>query len=89
MAANLSQPQLENSFSNIPPKYTEIHLYLGEISLGVFFKYENKTIEEYNIRNDYGISIVGIIKKNGQTIINPDPKTKLSTSDILLINRCR
>ena len=33
----------------------------------------------------YDVNIVGIIKGNGESIINPDPNTLLNTNDIILL----
>ena len=85
MAAMLSKPQVEDSISVISPKHADMNLTLDEISLRGLFSYENKTIKESQIREKYGITIVGIIKKNGETKINPSSDTKLSTSDTVLL----
>ena len=85
MAAILSKPQVEDSISVISPKHTDINLTIEEISLRGLFIYENKTISESKIREDFQLTIVGIIKKNGESVINPDSNTKLSTSDKVLL----
>ena len=85
MAAILARPQVEDSISVISPKHADMNLTLDEISLRGFFKYENKSIKVLKIREEYGKSIVGIIKKNGETMINPLSDTKLSTSDKVLL----
>ena len=84
MAAILSNPQVEYSISLISPKHTDMNLILDEISLRGFFEFENKTIRETKIQEIYGVTIVGIIKKNGKTITNPTSEIKLSTSDKVL-----
>ena len=85
MAAILSKLQVEDSISVISSKHTDINLTIEEISLRAVFIYENKTINESKIRENFQLTIVGIIRKNGESIINPDSNTKLSTSDKVLI----
>ena len=85
MAAILSKPQVEDSISVISPKHSDINLTIEEISLRGLFEYENKTIKQSKIREDFGLTIVGIIKMNGESTINPNSNTKLSTSDKILL----
>ena len=85
MAAILARPQVEDSISVISPKHADMKLTLDEISLRGVFKYQNKNIKDSKIWEDCGISIVGIIKKNGETMINPLSDTKLSASDKVLL----
>ena len=48
-------------------------------------EYNNVTINESRIREDYDVTIVGIIKDTGESIINPEPNTLLNTNDIILL----
>ena len=85
MAEMLAKPQVEDSISVVSPKHSDLNLTLDEISLKNCKEYNNVTINESRIREDYDVSIVGIIKDTGESIINPEPNTLLNTNDIILL----
>ena len=85
MAEMLSKPQVEDSISVVSPKHADLNLTLDEISLKNCKEYDNVTINESKIRENYDVNIVGIIKDNGESIINPQPDTLLNTNDIILL----
>ena len=85
MAEMLSKPQVEDSISVVSPKHADLNLTLDEISLKNCKEYDNVTINDSKIRENYDINIVGIIKDNGESIINPEPDTLLNTNDIILL----
>ena len=85
MAEMLSKPQVEDSISVVSPKHADLNLTLDEISLKNCKEYDNVTINDSKIRENYDVNIVGIIKDNGESIINPEPDTLLSTNDIILL----
>jgi len=85
MAEMLSKPQVEDSISLIPNKHKELNLTLDEISLRGFDSFNEKTIMECQIKEKYNILIIGIVKKEGKTIINPNSEAILKTSDKLLL----
>ena len=85
MAEMLSKPQVEDSISVVSPKHADLNLTLDEISLKKCKEYDNVTINESKIRENYDVNIVGIIKDNGESIINPQPDTLLNTNDIILL----
>ena len=85
MAEMLSKPQVEDSISVVSPKHADLNLTLDEISLKNCKEYDNVTINNSKIRENYDINIVGIIKDNGESIINPEPDTLLNTNDIILL----
>ena len=85
MAEMLSKPQVEDSISVVSPKHADLNLTLDEISLKKCKEYDNVTINDSKIRENYGVNIVGIIKDNGESIINPEPDTLLNTNDIILL----
>ena len=85
MAEMLSKPQVEDSISVVSPKHADLNLTLDEISLKKCKEYDNVTINDSKIRENYDVNIVGIIKDNGESIINPEPDTLLSTNDIILL----
>ena len=85
MAEMLSKPQVEDSISVVSPKHADMNLTLDEISLKKCKEYDNVTINDSKIRENYDVNIVGIIKDNGESIINPEPDTLLNTNDIILL----
>ena len=85
MAEMLSKPQVEDSISVVSPKHSDLNLTLDEISLKKCKEYDNVTINDSKIRENYDVNIVGIIKDNGESIINPEPDTLLNTNDIILL----
>tara|TARA_B100001123_G_C15240021_1_gene998725 strand:+ start:649 stop:1653 length:1005 start_codon:yes stop_codon:yes gene_type:complete len=85
MAEMLSKPQVEDSISVVSPKHADLNLTLDEISLKNCKEYDNVTINDSKIRENYDVNIVGIIKDNGESIINPEPDTLLNTNDIILL----
>ena len=85
MAEMLSKPQVEDSISVVSPKHADLNLTLDEISLKKCKEYDNVTINDSKIRENYDVNIVGIIKDNGESIINPEPDTLLNTNDIILL----
>ena len=85
MAEMLSKPQVEDSISVVSPKHADLNLTLDEISLKKCKQYDNVTINDSKIRENYDVNIVGIIKDNGESIINPEPDTLLNTNDIILL----
>jgi len=42
-------------------------------------------IKDSKIREDYDVTIIGIIRNTGESIINPEPDTILNTSDTILL----
>ena len=85
MAEMLAKPQVEDSISVVSPKHSDLNLTLDEISLKNCKEYNNVTINESRIREDFDVNIVGIIKGTGESIINPEPNTLLNTNDIILL----
>jgi len=85
MAEMLAKPQVEDSISVVSPKHSDLNLTLDEISLKNCKEYNNVTINESRIREDYDVTIVGIIKDTGESIINPESNTLLNTNDIILL----
>ena len=85
MAEMLAKPQVEDSISVVSPKHSDLNLTLDEISLKNCKEYNNVTINESRIREDFDVNIVGIIKSTGESIINPEPNTLLNTNDTILL----
>lgn len=45
----------------------------------------NKSIKEENIRRKTGITVIAIIRKDRETIINPPPDTKIEAGDTIVV----
>ena len=84
MAEILAKPQVEDSISVISSKHSDLNLTIDEISLSGLGKYDGVTIKDSKIKEDFSISIVGIIKKDGKTQINPVSDTVLEIEDTIL-----
>lgn len=85
IAEMLSKPQVEDSISLIPNKHMDLNLTFDEISLKGFESFHKTSIKDCQIKEKYSILIVGIVKKDGETIINPSSEMILRTSDKLLL----
>ena len=85
MAEMLSKPQVEDSISVLSPKHEDLNLELDEISLNDMKQYDGIPLKECNIKEDYDIIVIGIIKDSGETIINPDSNIVLNSSDMILL----
>ena len=85
MAEILSKPQVEDSISVVSPKHSDLNLTLDEISLKDLTQYDGVLIKDSNIREEFDVMIVGIIKETGESIINPAPDTILSNKYTILL----
>ena len=85
MAEMLSKPQVEDSISVVSPKHSDLNLVLDEISFEGLTKYDGIKIKKSQIREEFDIIIVGVIKSTGESIINPSPETILSSKDLVLL----
>ena len=85
MAEILAKPQVEDSISVSSTKHSDLNLAIDEISLSGSNQYDGVSINKSQIMENYDINIVGIIKENGKTNINPDSETILSTEDTILL----
>ena len=85
MAEILSKPQVEDSISLVSPKHSDLNLILDEISLKDLTQYDGVLIKDSNIREEFDVMIVGIIKETGESIINPAPDTILSNKYTILL----
>ena len=85
MAEILSKPQVEDSISVVSPKHSDLNLTLDEISLKDLNQYDGVLIKDSNIREEFDVMIVGIIKETGESIINPAPNTILSNKYTILL----
>ena len=85
MAEILLKPQVEDSISVLSPKHAKMNLTLDEISLKNLDRYDGILIKDSKIREDYDVTIIGIIRNTGESLINPEPDTILNTSDTILL----
>ena len=85
MAEILIKPQVEDSISVVSPKDSKVNLTIDEISLTGVQKYNGVTIKESEIRNKFDVSIVGIMKSNGNSIINPSSDEVLNTDQTIIL----
>ena len=85
MAEILSKPQVEDSILVLSPKHAKMNLTLDEISLKNLDRYDGILIKDSKIREDYDVTIIGIIRNTGESLINPEPDTILNTSDTILL----
>ena len=85
MAEILIKPQVEDSISVVSPKDSKVNLTIDEISLTGVQKYNGVTIKESEIRNKFDVSIVGIMKSNGNSIINPSSDELLYTDQTIIL----
>ena len=85
MAEILAKPQVEDSISVTSTKHSDLNLTIDEISLSGSNQYEGISIGELSILKQLNINIVGIIKSDGKTDINPNSETILSIEDTILL----
>jgi len=85
MAEILIKPQVEDSISVVSPKDSKVNLTIDEISLGGVQKYNGVSIKESQIRDKFDVSIVGIMKSNGNSIINPSSDEILNTDQTIIL----
>ena len=85
MAEILSKPQVEDSISVVSPKHADLNLILDEISLKDLTRYDGILIKDSNIREEFDVIIVGIIKDTGESMVNPSPDTVLSSKYTILL----
>ena len=85
MAEILIKPQVEDSITVVSPKDSKVNLTIDEISLTGVQKYNGVTIKESEIRNKFDVSIVGIMKSNGNSIVNPSSDELLNTDQTIIL----
>ena len=71
MSELLLSPQLEDSVSITTPQQTSIDYGIDEVKISDFIKFDGIRIRDSQIREKYGLLIVGIIEKNGSVNVNP------------------
>ena len=79
------KPQVEDSISVISPKNSKMNLSIDEISLNGVKKYDGITIKESGIRDKFGVSVVGIMSDDGESIMNPTSNEVLRTNQTIIL----
>ncbi len=85
MSELLLSPQLEDSVSITTPQQTSIDYGIDEIKLSEFEKYDGIMIKDSQLREEYGLLIIGIIEKNGEVIVNPGSDHILHRDQTIMI----
>ena len=85
MAEILIKPQVEDSISVISPKNSKMNLSIDEISLNGVKKYDGITIKESRIRDKFGVSVVGIMSDDGESIMNPTSNEVLRNNQTIIL----
>ena len=85
MAEILIKPQVEDSISVVSPKNSKMNLSIDEISLNGVKKYDGITIKESGIRDKFGVSVVGIMSDDGESIMNPTSNEVLRTNQTIIL----
>ena len=85
MAEILIKPQVEDSISVISPKNSKMNLTIDEICLNGVKKYDGITIKESGIRDKFGVSVVGIMSDDGESIMNPTSNEVLRNNQTIIL----
>ena len=62
-----------------------MNLTIDEISLNGFKKYDGVTIKNSGIRDKFGVSVIGIMSDDGESIINPTSDEVLRTNQTIIL----
>lgn len=84
MSELLLTPQLEDSVSVTTP-HTSIDYGIDEIKLSEIDKYDGIMIKDSQLREKYGLLIIGIIEKNGEVLVNPGSDYILNRNQIIMV----
>jgi voltage-gated potassium channel len=84
MSELLLTPQLEDSVSVSTP-HTSIDYGIDEIKLSEIDKYDGIMIKDSQLREKYGLLIIGIIEKNGEVLVNPGSDYILNRNQIIMV----
>ena len=85
MAEMLITPSIEDSISMTSPLGESVDFSIDEISIKNIIDIHNVSIQDSNIKINFSVSIVGVIKQSGETTINPTSDTILEKGDTILI----
>ena len=56
-----------------------------ELKLNKLRRFDDVTIKDSRLREDYGLLIIGIIGADDEVTLNPDPKSVLKLTDTVMI----
>ncbi len=84
MAELLLTPYVEDTVSLSTPTST-MEMVINEITLESIDRYDGIMIKDSKLREEYNLIVVGIIGKDGETILNPDPHTVLRLDQTILL----
>lgn len=85
MAELLTSPFVEDTVSLETQDDDSIDLSIEEFAVEHLQSVVGKSIAESRIREDHGLLIVGIVKKNGETEINPGSDSILSSEQKIMV----
>ena len=85
MSELLLSPQLEDSVTIKSPQQTSIDFGIDEIQLSVLDRFDGMMIKDCRLREDYELSIVGIIDTAGNVKINPGSEEVLHMDQTIMI----
>ena len=85
MAEMLLRPEITDSVSVTTPGDENLDLNIDEISVSRTPSFIGKTIKQTNIRDNYDLMIVCIIKDDNSTIINPQSNHIIEKNDTIMV----
>ena len=85
MSELLLSPQLEDSVTIKSPQQTSIDFGIDEIQLSELERFDGMMIKDCRLREDYELSIVGIIDTAGNVKINPGSEEVLHMDQTIMI----
>ncbi|MFQ6678703.1 MAG: potassium channel family protein [Fidelibacterota bacterium] len=85
MSELLLTPQLEDSVSITTPQQTSIDYGIDEIKISDFSTYDGMMIKDSQLRENYGLLIVGIIEENGDVKVNPGSDHVLNKDQTIMV----
>ena len=85
MSELLLSPQLEDSVTIKSPQQTSIDFGIDEIQLSELDRFDGMMIKDCRLREDYELSIVGIIDAAGNVKINPGSKEVLHMDQTIIV----
>jgi voltage-gated potassium channel len=72
-------------FVELATSSSNIELAFEEIAVGAGAKLVDQTIVDANLRQRYGVIVVGIQRQNGTMEFNPEPETRVRAGDKLVV----
>ena len=85
MAELLISPFVEDTVSLESPNYNSIDLSIEEFAVEHLKSIDGKSIAESRFREEYGLLIVGIVKNDGESVINPGSDFILSSGQKIMV----